>query len=96
MKRYPDCQMGGRGDCSACSLSSYGRDCHNNPVNQLAYLRGVAGLSQGDLSKATGINTQMISRIERGERLMKNTTLETCIKLADALGVTDLRELVRC
>lgn len=65
-------------------------------VSKLAAMRIKRGMSQGDLAKATGINKQMISRIERGERLMKNTTLETCIKLADALGVTDLRELVRC
>ena len=63
-------------------------------VSKLATLRIKVGMSQGDLAKATGINKQMISRIERGERLMKNTTLETCVKLADALGVTDLRDLV--
>ncbi|OGJ87336.1 MAG: hypothetical protein A2487_00015 [Candidatus Raymondbacteria bacterium RifOxyC12_full_50_8] len=29
--RYHDCQMD-KSDCAVCSLTNYGRDCHNEPV----------------------------------------------------------------
>lgn len=90
--RYPDCQRED-GDCEVCALSSYSRDCRNNPINQLAYLRTASGLSQGQLAEASGVNVMMISRLERGERLMENTTLKTALALADALSV-DVRELL--
>ena len=89
--RYPDCQMGERSDCSACSLSSYGRDCHNNPVNQLAYLRTEAHLSQSALAKSSGVNIRQIQRIEGGDSEMENVTLKNVVALADALGIQDLR-----
>jgi len=84
--RYPDCQRTD-GDCDVCSLSSRNKDCRNNPVNKIAYLRTAAGLTQAQLAEKAGINIMMVSRLERGERLMKNTTLETALKLAEALGV---------
>jgi len=92
--RYPACQMGERSDCSACSLSSYGRDCHNNPANQLAYLRTEAHLSQSALAKSSGVNIRQIQRIENGEGKMENVTLKNAIALADALSIQDLRELL--
>ena len=66
-----------------------------NTKNKLAMIRKEAGLSQGQLAKSTGINVNMISKLERGERSINNTTLATCIKLADALGVSDLRDLAK-
>ena len=62
--------------------------------SRLAELRTRAGLSQGKLSKASGIHVMAISKIERGVREMDKVTLKTAIALADALGVVDLRELL--
>ena len=64
------------------------------PINQITRLRIIAGLSQAQLAKAADINVMMISRLERGERSMEKTTLETAIKLADALEISDLRDLI--
>lgn len=94
MKRYPDCQNEGCSDCAACSLSNYGRDCHNNPCNQLAYLRAKAGLTQAQLAQKTGKHVMYISKLERGDRQISGISLETAIAIADALGVDDLRELL--
>ena len=84
--RYPDCQRAD-GDCTVCSLSSYGRDCHNAPINQLAYLRQQHGFTQQALANASGVNIRQIQRIESGEGKMENVTLKNSIALADALGV---------
>jgi len=62
--------------------------------SRLAELRTKAGLSQGKLSRATGIHVMVISKIERGVTKMENVTLKNAIALADALGVMDLRELL--
>lgn len=94
MKRYQDCQNEGCSDCAACSLSNYGRDCRNNPCNQLAYLRTKAGLTQAQLAQKTGKHVMYISKLERGDRHISGISLETAIALADALGVDDLRELM--
>lgn len=92
--RYPDCHMEERSDCSACSLTNYGRDCHNNPSNQLAYLRTVAKMPQSALAKSSGVNIRQIQRIENEESKTGNITLTNAIALADALGIQDLRELL--
>lgn len=64
----------------------------NNP---LADARKRAGLSQTQLSKVSGVGVVAISKIERGVALLDNTTLKNAIKLADALYIQDLRDLVR-
>ena len=38
MKKYPDCHFDEGGNCYACSLCSYGRDCHNVPLADAASL----------------------------------------------------------
>lgn len=62
--------------------------------SRLAELRNAAGLSQGKLSKASGIHVMMISKLERGVRKMDQVSLKTAIALADALEIVDLRELM--
>lgn len=47
-------------------------------------LREAAGLTQMQLSNASGVHTTEISRLERGER---NPRLTTIVKLAAGLGV---------
>lgn len=92
--RYPDCQMGERSDCSACSLSSYGRDCRNNPANPIAYLRTQHGMTQRQLADAAGMNIRQVQKLESGETLVENTTVKNALAIAAALGVSDLRELL--
>lgn len=91
MKRYPDCQFEHGGDCAACSLSSYGRDCRNAPVNQLAYMRTRAGMTQNQLSKKTGLTVTYLSKLETSDRTINNVRLSSAVKIADALGITDVR-----
>ena len=91
MKRYPDCQFEHGGDCAACSCSSYGKDCHGAPTNQLAYMRTRAGMTQQQLSQKTGLTITYLSKLETGDRTRKNVRLSSAIKIADALGITDVR-----
>lgn len=57
-------------------------------------LRQSRGLTQQALADASGLNLRQIQKLEGGEAAIENTTLNTCIALADALGISDLRELV--
>jgi DNA-binding XRE family transcriptional regulator len=91
-KRYPECVREDRG-CESCSLSSYGRDCRNNPVNKLAYLRNMAGLTQQALADKAGIHIRQVQKLEY-ERDVANVHFRIGIALADALGV-DPHELLR-
>lgn len=86
MVRYPDCQRAD-GDCAMCSLSNYGRDCHNNPVNALAYYRSVAGLSQSQLAARAGVSMRVLQNYEQGTRALRKAAAETVLHLAQALGV---------
>ena len=56
-------------------------------------VRTEKGISQGQIYKATGIYPSSISAWENGSRDFNKAQLQTVIKIADALGVTDLREL---
>ncbi len=91
--RYPDCQRSD-GDCSICSLSSYGRDCRNAPVNTIAYLRIQRGMTQQQLADAAGISIGQVSKFEYGERDIGGASLRIAIKIADAMEIKDLRELL--
>ena len=93
MKRYPDCQMD-QSRCEACSLSSYGKDCCGAPANLLLYLRKQRGWTRAQAAKQTGVNQRQLQRIETGEADMGNVTLRNAIKIADAYGVNDLRDLI--
>lgn len=91
-RKYGDCQRAD-GDCTACSLVNYGRDCHNNPITNLEGYRRAAGLSQKELSEASGVNIRQIQRVELGEAEAGNLTAKNLLAIADALGV-ELRRLI--
>lgn len=91
-KKYADCQRAD-GDCTVCSLINYGRDCHNRPITKLEWSRRMAGLTQAQLSKASGVNIRQIQRVELGEAEAGNLSAKNIIALADALGV-NVRALV--
>jgi DNA-binding transcriptional regulator YiaG len=48
-KRYPDCILD-MSDCPSCSLCRCGKDCRNNPANNVAYLRSLSGMTQKQFS----------------------------------------------
>ena len=58
---------------------------------RLKELRKEKGLSQEELSEASGLHRTYISDIERGER---NVSLKNIEKIAKALGV-DMKELIK-
>ena len=91
-KKYADCQRAD-GDCTACSLVNYGRDCRNRPITKLEWSRRVAGMTQAELAKQSGVNIRQIQRVELGEADAGNLSAKNIIALADALGV-DVRALV--
>ena len=62
-------------------------------MTRLKDVRVEKGISQGQIYKATGIYPSSISAWENGNRDFNKAQLQTVIKIADALGVTDLREL---
>ena len=62
-------------------------------MTRLKDVRIEKGISQGQIYKATGIYQSSISAWENGSRDFNKAQLQTVIKIADALGVTDLREL---
>lgn len=91
-KKYADCQRAD-GDCTACSLVNYGRDCHNRPITKLEWSRRMAGLTQAQLAEASGVNIRQIQRVELGEAEAGNLTAKNLIAIADALHV-DIRRLI--
>lgn len=91
-KKYADCQQAD-GNCTACSLVNYGRDCHNRPITKLEWSRRVAGMTQAELAEASGVNIRQIQRVELGEAEAGNLTARNLIAIADALGV-DIRRMV--
>lgn len=90
-RKYNDCQRED-GDCTACSLVNYGRDCHNRPITKLEWARRMAGMTQIELAKKSGINRRQIQRVEIGEAEAGNLSARNLIALADVLdvGVKDL------
>lgn len=91
-KKYADCQRAD-GDCTACSLVNYGRDCHNRPITKLEWSRRMAGMTQAELAEASGINIRQIQRVELGEAEAGNLTAKNLISISDALHV-DIRRLI--
>lgn len=91
-RKYSDCQRQD-GDCTVCSLVSYGRDCHNRPITKLEWARRMAGMTQAELAAKSGVNIRQIQRVEIGEAETGNLTAQNLLAIADALGV-DIRELL--
>lgn len=91
-RKYSDCQRAD-GDCTVCSLVSYGRDCRNRPITKLEWARRMAGMTQAELAEKSGVNIRQIQRVEIGEAEPGNLTAQNLLAIADALGV-DIRELL--
>lgn len=91
MKKYKDCQRTD-GFCGVCSLANYGRDCKNEPINNLVFARTGLEMTQQDLAEKSGINIRQIQKYESGGCDIGNMTLRNACRLADALE-TDVSEL---
>lgn len=91
-RKYVDCQRLD-GDCTKCSLVSYGRDCYNRPITKLEWYRLLSGTTQAKLAAMTGISTRTIQRIENGEAGVATMTVKNLLAIADALEV-DIKELL--
>ncbi len=91
-KKYADCQRED-GDCTACSLVNYGRDCRNRPITKMEWARRMADMTQAELAQRSGVNIRQIQRVELGESEAGNLTAKNLIAIADALDV-DLRQLI--
>lgn len=85
-RKYSDCQRAD-GDCTACFLVNYGRDCHNRPITKLEWSRRMADMTQSELAKKSGVNIRQIQRVELGEAEAGNLTAKNLLAIADALGV---------
>lgn len=85
-RKYNGCQRED-GDCTACSLVNYGRDCHNRPITKLEWSRRMADMTQSELAKKSGVNIRQIQRVELGEAEAGNLTAKNLLAIADALGV---------
>ncbi|RGC54662.1 XRE family transcriptional regulator [Agathobaculum butyriciproducens] len=59
----------------------------------LQEIRVAAGLTQQELADLSGVNIRQIQKFEKGESQLQNATVETALKLADALGV-DVHHLI--
>lgn len=91
-RKYRDCHRAD-GNCSVCSMVSYGRDCHNNPITKLEWARISAGLTTAELAERSGVNVRAIQKVESGEAQAGNMTARNILAIADALDV-DIRELI--
>lgn len=57
-------------------------------------MRTRAGMTQQQLSQKTGLTITYISKLETGDRTINNVRLSSAVKIADALGITDLRMMM--
>ena len=64
-RKYGDCQRAD-GDCTACSLVSYGRDCRNKPITKLEWQRRMAQMSIKELAEKSGVSVEKHSLIFYG------------------------------
>ena len=91
-RKYGDCQRAD-GDCTACSLVSYGRDCRGKAITNLEWQRRMAKMSIKELSEESGVNVRLIQNVELGTGEAGNMAAKNLIAIADARGV-DVRELL--
>ena len=91
-RKYGDCQRAD-GDCTACSLVSYGRDCRGKAITNLEWQRRLAKMSIKEFSEKSGVNVRLIQNVELGTGEAGNMAAKNLIAIADALGV-DARELL--
>jgi DNA-binding Xre family transcriptional regulator len=83
-KKYQDC-IRTDGMCGACSMSSYGRDCHNNRISGILYNRSIMDMTQRELAEKSGVNIRQIQKYESGEYDIGNMTLKNALALSKAL-----------
>lgn len=62
-------------------------------MTKLKQIRNDAGISQGQLATASGINVRMIQHYEQGVKDINKTSVITVYKLAKALHV-NIEELI--
>ena len=91
-RKYGDCQRAD-GDCTACSLVSYGRDCRGKSITNLEWQRRMAQMSIKELAEKSGVNVRLIQNVELGTSEAGNMAARNLIAIADALGV-DPRRLI--
>lgn len=85
-RKYGDCQRAD-GDCTSCSMVSYGRDCRGKVITNLEWQRRMAKMSIKELAEKSGVNTRLIQNVELGSSDAGNMTAKNLIALADALDV---------
>lgn len=91
-RKYGDCQRAD-GDCTACSLVSYGRDCRNKPITKLEWQRRMAHMSIKELAEKSGVNMRLIQNVELGSSDAGNMTAKNLLAIAATLDV-DPKELI--
>jgi transcriptional regulator with XRE-family HTH domain len=60
----------------------------NAPINHIAYLRSIAGLTQKSLADSAGVNIRLVQKLEGNEASPENITLKNAIAISRALGVS--------
>lgn len=85
-RKYGDCQRAD-GDCTACSLVSYGRDCRGKVITNLEWQRRMAHMSLKELAEKSGVNVRLIQNVELCTSEAGNMAAKNLIALADALNV---------
>lgn len=53
------------------------------------------GMTRAQLAEKSGVHEKEIAKLERGERSLENIRLDTAIKLANALKIKNLRDLLK-
>ena len=91
-RKYGDCQRAD-GDCTACSLVSYGRDCRNKPITKLEWQRRMAQMSIKELAEKSGVNMRLIQNVELGSSDAGNMTAKNLLAIDAPLDV-DPKELI--
>ena len=91
-RKYGDCQRAD-GDCTVCSLVSYGRDCCGKVITNLEWQRRMAQMSIKELSEKSGVNMRLIQNVELGSSDAGNMAAKNLLAIAAALDV-DPKELL--
>ena len=91
-RKYGDCKRAD-GDCTVCSLGSYGRDCRNKPITKLEWQRRMAQMSIKELAEKSGVNMRLIQNVELGSSDAGNMTAKNLLAIAATLDV-DPKELI--
>lgn len=91
-RKYGDCQRAD-GDCTACSLVSYGKDCKGKSITNLEWQRRMAHMSIKELAEKSGVNMRLIQNVELGSSEAGNMAAKNLLAIAAALDV-DPKELL--